>query len=1244
MPKNVSNNASQVSVQSIPSVGSKSSPGFSFLSTDKGEDSASSAFRDSDVGSRQIGLSFTSEADEILSERALSNNMPEIVTLTGFLPTSSELGIDTLASLMLNLQVSLKNLLKEDNEILIEKLSNDDNFSSAIEDLVKEYQSVLSSTQNDISTMASILEKINAMKNALNLLESSFFESDFSEIRSRRMTSSSGVKTKGTTTSLNQPTALSDILVEHLGFDRDNVAKFSNTRAFAQIISDLYTALVDFTPQLLGTNNYDRGQDSDPVVINKSRVDDGDFDFTPSSFSSAVGFDPADASFFDDFQSSLPTSIDGHDNRIRVLLSALSKEYRISKGLGGLAITGKTYNNPLDEIVGNVGEKITDVVADTSSLASILHLSDNDDVILPFETRQIRQDQSLFIPGSVYLVDNILRGDSSFVTFPLSTFASSLSQTAEEALSTVDGLLQLDDAEKTMHFATMFDDILGVVKDSVSSLGSSHITSDSQALGAALLVACQSDANLKFDLFNYFLSVYSGDIISTSVYDFLDGGEEIAAVTPMQNRATDVLGNSLASNPVLSGKFSEYVPAKSASPTDSSKGTTIAGLAPGITSIGSPVTTASSIIVGTASTASGLELILTPNVSIATLSSRIKAAISSANETTYPASVTLTIEEISDILGDADNNDFIFVKMADYAKQNLDLILHESSSSAFNKLSYQTVLLFLFELFSSIFAEYVEVGFIEITADNSVIGYNQTSIANNLTGAMEAVETTTVFNQDTTKDTEIVSGDDEISDAFDSLRSSFALEDEIIQDLVDTIRTVATSITQTADTVVDYFETASAKTSLDLAAFFETDAMKATLRGISDLQVTLALRALSILFSSDDGLTIPDNQYMTSNQVDTLQSLLNKPEYQSPSGNNLRILAAGMPSGLTAALLNSEYDVDSDEPIRIASGNLVTVKVYRTDLEYGDLVFKPRSFVFDTLSFVENAGNVRSVDTSFANILEKYMSYRTYSPESGTSSTRTASFLSSLTQFDDLDDDQIEIIYENHAISELLGRYIKLMTGMDLSEYTFLYDEEQLKVPFSESAQVFFDTWVAVGGLNTDSTSTFMVGEIAGLNEGVLSNLQDVLTAEPLVASLGSISPLVTTTYEETGDDSEVEDESGSTVEETSWIDELNQETLSRFKRLITSAFFSKDIQRVRVLQPKLFERVFLIPVDPDDFEIDEEAMQDMDLWKDEAFQQKVVIESSGTGANEVTTYRLESRDIEFAEMYINVELGGQFE
>jgi len=1210
------------------------------MGPDSGEETNGSNSQDSGVGSRQIGLSFTREVDEILSERALSNNMPEVVTLTGFLPTSSERGVDTLASLMLNLQVSLKNLLKEDNEILIEQLSNDDNFSSAIEDLVAEYQSVLSSTQNDISTMAAILEKLNAMKKALNLLESPFFEYNFSEIRNSRM--SSGVnKTKsiGTSTTLNQPRRMADILVEHLGFDRDNVAKFSNTRAFAQIISDLHTALVDFTPQLLGGYNNDRRNDSDPVVINKSRGDDDGFDFTPSLFSSTTGFDPTDYIYFDAFQSSLPSSIDGYDNRIQVLLTALSKESRITDR--EQSETEVTFSNLLDEIVGNVGEKITDVVAEPGSLASILHLSDNNDIILPYESRQIRQDKRVFIPGSVYLVDNILRGDTSFVTFPLSTFANNLSQTTNDALDTVNSMLKLDDDEKRMHFITMFDDITSVVKDSVSSLGSYQTTNNSQALGAALLVACQTDPGLKFDLFNYFLSVYSGEIISTSVYDFLDGREEeVAATAPLQNQATNVLEKASPLNPSLSGIFSEYAPVKSESTVNSSKGTTtIAGLASNVKNLDS------TIITGTANTASGLELILAPNVSITTLSSRIRAAISSANETTYPGSVTLTIEEISDILGDADNNDFIFVKMSDYAKQNLDLILHGSTNPTFNDLSYQTVLLFLFEIFSSIFAEYVEVGFIEITDENSVIGYNQTSIADNLTGATEAAETTTseqTYNPDGTKSTEHtfspVEGSATTGAVFDSLRASFVLEDEIIQDLIDTIRTVATSITQTADTAVDYFETLSAKTSLDLTSFFESDAMKATLRGISDLQVTLALRAFSILFSSDDGLTIPDNQYMTPSEVDTLQSLLDKPEYQSPSGDNLRILAAGMPSGLTDALLNYEYVIGSDDPIRVNSNNLVTVKVYRTDLEYGDLIFKPRSFVFDTLSFVENSGTFRSVNDSFASILEKYMSYRTYSPTTATSTTRTASFLKSLSQFDDLDDDEISTIYQNHAISELLGRYVKLMTGMDLSEYTFLYDEAQLNVSFSESAQAFLDTWVSVGGPSTCSSSTFMVGEIAGLNEGALASLQSALTADPVAVTIGSSIAPVSTECEKTGDDSE--DESDTSTDEAPWIDELNQETLSRFKRLITSTFFSKDIQRVRVLQPKLFERVFLIPVDPDDFEIDAEAMEGTDLWETLNSQEKILVETSGT----TTTYRLEGRGIEFAEMYINVELGGQFE
>ena len=1286
MAKNVSNNTSNVAVQAVKSVASVTAPSFSILRSsvapDTSTESEGSGPRYEGSGPRITQLSFASEIDEILKARALSNNLPEIVTLSGFLPTASERGIDTLASLMLNLQVSLKNLLKEDNEILISQLASDENFMSAIEDLIADYQNISSATQDDIWTMSSILQKINAMKNVLNLLESTSFETEFGAARSSRIAfSGADVRVKNTLTTLNQPNSIASVLVEHLGFDKDNVAKFSNTRALAQIIYDLYSALIDFTPQLLGAYNDSRLQDHDPVSINRNRPSDEDFSFTSGLFSAEEGFDPTEPASFEDFQSSLPMSVDGYVNRIRVLLTALSREYRISKGLGGLAATGNTYDDPIAEIVGNPGEKISSTDAADGSLASILHLSDIDDIVLPFETRQIRQDQTLFIPGSVYLVDNILRGESSFLTLPLSTFANSTTQVTEDTLSIVDGMMNYADDEKTMFFETVFDSILTFISDSVSTLGSYQLTNNAQALGAALMVACQSDPDLKFALYNYFLSVYSGSIVAIEVTDLLDevseeyGAEESLSI---QKLGASVLEKATASSPSLSGQFSSYTPAKESSAIGARSGvlSRAATTALGGGALSPKYTSDSSIITGTATTASGLELILGPNVSTTELSSRIRSVISAASETTYANSLTISYEDARDILGmPHSHEDFIFTKMKDYAEQNLSLILHESSNSAYNKLTYQTVLLFLFEIVTSFFAEYVEVNFTEVSDQSSeyVIGYNFSSIASNLgvyvdVGAHASVARTITssrqFHRDGTHTTEYefnpVDEDTQISEVFDSLRSSLVLEDEIIQDLIDTVRAVVSSIQKTADSVVNYFDLDSTSTASGFEIFFETEAMRETLRAISDLQVTNALHAYTILFSSDDGLTIPDNQFLTPSQVNALQSMLTEPEYQSPSGDNLRVMAVGMPSGLHNALSTPEYEVGSGAEIRLTSTKLVTINVHRTDLEYSDLIFKPKSFVFDVSSFVENASSALESEVLFSKLLSDYMSYRTFSPASGVSSTKTSSFLGSLPQFDDLDDEEIESVFKNHAVSELLRRYLQLMTGMDLSEYTFLHDESQLNVPFSSSAQAFFEAWVAAGGPKTCSASTFMVGEVAAVNE---AGIQDALKAiqskfTPRVATIesnvdtGSVvqGPWTTdtgsTACEETGDGTESESSDGEAEasEATTWTDELNQETLSRLKRLITSSFFSKDLQRARIMQPKLFERILLIPVDSDDFEIDVSEMQGTDLWNNEGFQSRIITEVSQVGDTELTTYKLESSGIEFAEMYVIVELGGQFE
>jgi hypothetical protein len=40
----------------------------------------------------------------------------------------------------------------------------------------------------------------------------------------------------------------------------------------------------------------------------------------------------------------------------------------------------------------------------------------------------------------------------------------------------------------------------------------------------------------------------------------------------------------------------------------------------------------------------------------------------------------------------------------------------------------------------------------------------------------------------------------------------------------------------------------------------------------------------------------------------------------------------------------------------------------------------------------------------------------------------------------------------------------------------------------------------------------------------------------------------------------------------------------------MNSLLFKSSLMKLRIEQPKMFERVFLVPVDPDDFEIDYEA------------------------------------------------------
>ena len=74
---------------------------------------------------------------------------------------------------------------------------------------------------------------------------------------------------------------------------------------------------------------------------------------------------------------------------------------------------------------------------------------------------------------------------------------------------------------------------------------------------------------------------------------------------------------------------------------------------------------------------------------------------------------------------------------------------------------------------------------------------------------------------------------------------------------------------------------------------------------------------------------------------------------------------------------------------------------------------------------------------------------------------------------------------------------------------------------------------------------------------------------------------------------------SGEDTEEELEVPEMNAEQLENFRMLCASNIFRPSRMKRQIMSPKLFDRVFLLPVDPDDFDIDVDATTETELGKE---------------------------------------------
>lgn len=174
---------------------------------------------------------------------------------------------------------------------------------------------------------------------------------------------------------------------------------------------------------------------------------------------------------------------------------------------------------------------------------------------------------------------------------------------------------------------------------------------------------------------------------------------------------------------------------------------------------------------------------------------------------------------------------------------------------------------------------------------------------------------------------------------------------------------------------------------------------------------------------------------------------------------NFKVLSIGIPTGFTKALSDRINKGDINNVIfKDRQSDLININVFARNAKYPELVFKPTKYIFDTSLFLtkKNIIDVQPQDgEGYLSILNRLM----------------------LTDFDDpfnpvevdlptlrkdpkygfLNDLQFMQLYINHTNSYLFGLYMSLFTGVKPSEDTFTFPENPERILNSKMRSILAD-------------------------------------------------------------------------------------------------------------------------------------------------------------------------------------------
>lgn len=906
--------------------------------------------------------------------------------------------------------------------------------------------------------------------------------------------------------------------------------------------------------------------------------------------------------------------------------------------------------NPFDNIVGSVGDTIFEPPLGPNSLASLTSITlDANTTVLPFESVYVdsEDERRVYVPGSTYFVDTILDvTPNGFNTQPYIAFTNRFNDVTSNAKNAIESLLELN-ADSKLTPTAVYDAFLNSVAEASSGLGQFNGLNRGQAISAALFKLANSDTVLKNQLFEYLLLLGLSSVTNSDqkrVFERL--AREVGNIRNFNyvRAATsdnpNLLGGPAALRPYLEGLANDIenqvfslISTIKFTPGDSGFIRSIPSLrSTDLTiNLSTPVSTLSggSIATGLLSTSRLVGAFRFNNFYMSFRRGEVRETLVN-NATAVGSATTNFCKEFIDLA-------VKFDQLAALSANPVYLLNDNTGRTRFNFLSTSTQLLLIFEILSAFTNRY---NFAEFNKGNSIVDGSitiDTALSGGVLKIIQDIVATkasfnlaaflgpkvrtftldaqtsnkpppkspfSLFNLDLSKESvrlPSVSGRTAQSNpsilpavfnptatinlgananiqslvntptfgfgkVFQDLslplgpettqlmnvrktlvsnRSKLEDEDNIVKNILHIFSVLNRRLTTTKETVANTFTPTSLNNILTSAGITVGDLQ--IIRNPSQVRVSAWLldkydERTADINNSDEtqdgnsGFLVTDRIPLT--QMNAMFSMLNQPtfRYNNQADFKVKIMTVGVPAGFSQNLSDRVSRTAINETnFKDKQFDVIAVDVYKRDARYDDLVFKPQRYFFDLSLFpMRNflPPEAASRTVNYAQVLRNSLLRDYQSLEDKRNVALRDIQLDQKYNF--LSDVQKQQMVRNHVESQLLDLYIRLMTGLRMDEETFtntLYDKL---------------------GLQDQSVLNLVIRFLKEVKGKDIPNAPvEQLLANPT----------------------------------------LDQETKDTLRLLsYGNIVFQSNYVRRRVLDPKLFDRVFHLPVSIDSFPIDVEA------------------------------------------------------